>query len=299
MDENSFEFREINPLTDLGFEVACHTLYISEDTRKLIAAGVYKPTVKLFDFKIGIMKFERHLSTDPIKLIGLEEDAEKFAILKNDKTVEFHTKGGLHEKVRMPTQPKDMILNKTTAEIYFGGKYDEIYRFNLEQGRFLKNISCKGGQRMSLSDAHGLLGVVNGKELTFIDTRCKEVVFSRSLDDEILSISQDETGLKYALGADNGCVYEYDFRSKVPQKRIEFESFIKKIQYSGKNLVIASGKRIDFVDGDFKNVSCIQPGFFINDYAINNGLVFVGGENSSIKTYVSENIGPIPSWIDY
>lgn len=293
-------FKEIQVLAELNFPVACNGISISKDKNRLLVVGVYPPSVKLFDLKSGILKFERHLVSDPLKIISLEEDAEKFSILRNDKTIEFHTRNGYYEKVKTPNQPKDMILNTSTSELYLGGNYDEIYRFNLEQGRFLKSIGI-AGNRLSWSDKHGLLCAISKKSLNFIDTRSKDIVYIKTYENELISIAQDESGEKYALGDDSGNLIEYDFRGENPIKSISFEnSFPQKIQFSGNSLITAENTNIWIIPekvNDLNDSTKLNMTFHISDFSVDRGLIIVGGENQSIKTIVSKELGEIPSWI--
>lgn len=297
MQRKFFEFVEIMPFSDLNFPIACNCMTISNDRQKLLVAGVYKPTVKFFNLKSGILKFERHIACDPLKIVCLEDDAEKFGILRDDKTMEFHVKGGLYEKVKIPYQPKDVVINKTTAELYMGGKYDEIYRFNMEQGRFLKSIPCAGATQMSYSQQHGLLCAVRDNTFSVIDTRTKSAVFTRHSEEELLSIAQDETGLKYAIGNESGDVIEYDFRSATPLKKQQFENFARKIQYSEKNIAVAVNSTVRFMSEDSSNeISTIETKFIINDFHIDSGFVIVGGEAAQVKIFTCLDLGKLPNW---
>lgn len=289
-------FKEIASLADLSFSVACIDICISPNTRKMITTGIYKPTIKLFDLKSGVMKFERHLVCDPLKNFFLEDDGEKFAILRNDKTIEFHVKGGLHEKVRTANQPQDVVLNKFNSELYIGGNYNEINRFNMEQGRFMKSIASAGASRMSFSDVHTLLGTISKNNLTFIDTKSKTEIFSRIYDEELVSIAQDNTGLKYVLGTEAGQLLEYDLRSPKVFRSLDLDEFSIKTCYSGKNIVTGTSKQLYFIDENSK-VSNINPGFIINTFCIEGGAAFIGGENTEIKTYICEDFGKVPEWI--
>ena len=292
-------FKEVKSLNDLNFSVACNDIAISPNGKKLIASGIYKPTLKLFDLKNTVMKFERHLVSDPIKNLFLEDNGEKFAILRNDKTIEFHIKGGLHEKIKTVNQPHDIILNKFASELYIGGNYNEINRFNLEQGRFLKSIPCNGATRFSFSEVHTLFGTIFKNNLRFIDPKTKTDVFSKNYEEEIISISQDETGLKYVLGTESGQLLEYDLRSPKVLRSLQFENFLSEIFYSGKNILASTVKKIYLVkENDMKYIetNSINPGFLINTFCSNGGVVFVGGEAVQIKTFVCEDLGKIPDW---
>lgn len=292
-------FKEISSLHGLEFPVSCNDICISSNGRKLLTTGIYKPTVKLFDTKSGIIKFERHLVSDPLKNFFLD-DGEKFAILRNDKTIEFHVKGGLHEKIRTIKQPQDVSLNKFVAELYIGGNFNEINRFSLEQGRFLKSITCSGATRISFSEINTLLAASFKNNITFIDTRTRNEIFQKQYDDEIVSICQDASGLKYLVGFETGKLFEYDLRSPKSLREIELESFAIKACYAGKFITVGTQKQIYFIDeltDKIEECSLIHPGFIINTFCIDGGIAFVGGENQAIKTYICEDFGKVPEWV--
>lgn len=292
MQDKELNAKEIHPLSDFGFPMACHSIAISQNGSKVAAIGVYKPTIKLFDLKAASIKFERHVLSDPLKILSLEENCEKFSVLRSDRAVEFHTKAGLQDMLKTPSQPKDMIYNPVAAELYLGGNYNEIYRFNMAQGRFLKGIPFTG-VRMSWSHAHGLLGAISKNSLVFIDTRSKTDVFRTVHNAELLSISQDSTGLKYAVGNEIGEVKEYDFRSIKPLNSYTFGSFIQKIEFAPAGLVAAAGTKLHLIK---ENTASIDVGFQIYDFVIDNGLLMIGGENPEIKTLLCDAFGTAPAW---
>lgn len=290
-----YSFKEFEYLADFEFPVACNDLCFSENRRRLLAVGVYKPSVRLFDMKSSTMKFERHLANDPLRVLSLEDDAEKFAILRNDKAIEFHTKGGLHEQIKVPAQPKDMLLNKISSELYVGGGYGEIYRLSLDQGRFLRSIPCKGANSISFSKSNGILGAVARNSLSLFDSRSKNKIFSRDYNDEVLCISMNDQGLKYVIGTEIGEILEYDLRSPRPLRKMDVGGFVRKVAYHGS--ILASTNNIVSVISDDGVVASISPGFSINTFSADGGTIFVGGESATIKGYYSEELGLPPSWI--
>lgn len=293
------EYRKLNtvairPLPELQFPVACHSICISADGNKVAAVGVYKPTIKLFDLKAGSMKFERHMLCDPLKILSLEGNSEKFIVLRSDRTIEFHTKGGLHDTVRVPEQPRDVLYNPVSAELYFGGNYSEIYRFNMVQGRFLKSIPG-AGTRMAWSAVNGLLGAVSKDTVVFIDSRSRDSVFTTRHSGELLSIAQDTSGLKYAVGNDDGDVLEYDLRSPKILASHSLGSFVQKLDFTDTALVAASDTRLSLIH---KDVASVDLGFRIYDFAVDGGLILAGGEDPEIKMLFCEELGSAPHWVE-
>lgn len=286
------KYAEVEMPKEFTFPIACTDIAVSYDGKKLIAGGVYKPTVKFFDLKTGIAKYERHLVADLLKIVCLDDEAEKYAVLRNDKNIEFHLKSGLYEKILLPFQPKDVCLNRVASEMYFVGNNNQMLRFSLEQGRFLKSIENGKGTRVCFSSQHGLIGVSNNNIATFIDSRMKEAIYQMNVESEILSIAQDNTGLKYAIGTETGMLAEYDFRSMSPVSTYEHNGHVTDICYSQKYLFSSTTNEIRVSDS--KEHEIINPGFLINTFSVDGGMLYVGGESENIKGFSFESIGRIP-----
>lgn len=288
-----FNIKEFEHLPDLDFPVACNDLCFSRNGNKLLSVGIYKPCVKYFDFKAMSHKFVRHLVCDPLRIVSLDDDADKFAILRNDKTIELHMKSGLYEAVKTPKQPTCFHYNRIQSELYIGGEFNEIHRLNLEQGKFMKNIPSKG-TFISFSEVHGLLGAVSDSELGFFDSRSREFASSNKIEG-ISSFNFSENGLKYCIGTNKGECIEFDFRSTKPIRNLKFEDRINKISYVNKNIMVSSDMQIAVIS-EQDNCDFITPEFKINTFDVSNGLIFVGGENDKIKGYCSDKLGDFPNW---
>lgn len=291
----SSKFKELCSLPDFRFPLLCTDLSLSRDQRKLLAIGKYKPSVKLFDLKTLTLKFERNLVCDPLRVISLDNEADKFAVLRNDKTLEFHLNSGVYERIKTPQQPRSIVLNNRTAELYMGGCYYEIYRFNFEQGRFLKSIQSIGGENLSISNINGILGASMDNNIAFFDSRTKEEIFTRKIDDNISGFAFDETGIKYALCTDTGVCLEHDFRSEKPIRNTKVGSTSNKIMYSKTNLLCSTGSNICLWQAD-NNIEYLDVGFTINTFDGAGGILFVGGEEERIKGYCSDVLGDYNSW---
>jgi len=296
MKSKSFNFKEFNYLSDSQFPVACNDLSFSQNKKKLLAVGIYKPSVKMFDMKTSIMKFERHLASDPIKVLPFQEDAEKFSILRNDRTLEFHITGGFYDKIKLPQSAREMALNSIKAELYLGGAFKEVYRFSLDQGRFLKSIPCNGATSIALSPSNGLICTANENKLSFHDSRSNGEVFSREYKNDILCCDINSTGLNYSIGKEDGECIEYDFRSDQPQRSILQSSLIKKIRYHNKNILFSTNDSLFILPEASETCDLVLAGVEINTFDFDGGVILVGGECSDIKGFYSEHMGVLPNW---
>lgn len=294
MNNDLFKIKSLSSLSDFKFPIACNDLCISKNGKKLLAVGIYKPTVKLFDLKTLTLKYERNIICDPLKICLLDDDAEKYCILRNDKTLEFHLNSGSYETIKLPYHGKDVLYNEVSSELYISANCEEIFRFNLEQGRFLKNIQSSSCDFMKLSKINGILGVGYDNQIRFFDSRVKEEIFCKEFDTrQLIGFDFDDTGTKYCI-SDDWSIWEYDFRSENFIRQIVINN-CSKLVYAKKNLIASRGKLLCFITHDdrieYKNL-----GFNINTFDVHNGVVFVGGENEQIKGYCSSVLGDCPSW---
>lgn len=126
----------------------------SPDGKFLIVGGTYSPRIRCYELAEMSMKFERYVDSEVVDLLMLSEDYGKLAILGADRTVMFHAPYGNHEKIRLPTFGRAMAYEKTTCDLLVvssgkrtspgSGQKDamgEVYRFNLDEGRFSQPYS--------------------------------------------------------------------------------------------------------------------------------------------------------------
>lgn len=114
----------------------------------------------------------------------LGQDWMKLAILGHDRTIEFHAGYGKHETIRVPKFARAIDYDQTSCDLLVTSSAHEIYRFNLEEGRFReplvlwdssksKNNSDDGGATcIAISPTHALhaIGAEDGL-LRFYDAR--------------------------------------------------------------------------------------------------------------------------------
>lgn len=182
--------------------------------------------------------------------------------LQTDRSLEFHTPSGLHYTTRIPRYGRDLKFNRRTAEALIpavGVNADgngEVFRLNLEVGRFMKGFevdvggddfdslgggALQGGIRAGsvncaavADESHGLLafGTSQGT-VEFWDSRSRNRVSALGPPTStlVLDTGQDTTrpeitalefhpsGLNLAAGDGNGILHTYDLRSPVPLLR--------------------------------------------------------------------------------
>ena len=161
--DSNFRHR-ITLLQDLEMPVSSTKVRQSSDGKFLIVGGTYSPRIRCYELAEMSMKFERYIDSEIVDLLILSEDYGKLAILGADRTVMFHAPYGNHEKIRIPTFGRAMAYEKSTCDLMVvsSGKrisksssasvndqsaMGEVYRFNLDEGRFSQPYSFTSALR--------------------------------------------------------------------------------------------------------------------------------------------------------
>ncbi|KAK0354553.1 Small ribosomal subunit biogenesis [Friedmanniomyces endolithicus] len=251
----------IELLQDFEFEEASACVRVSENGEWAMSTGTYKPQIHTHYLPHLSLSFARHTDTLNQTFILLSSDYTKSLHLQTDRSLEFHTAGGLHYRTRLPRYGRDLKFNKRTAEALVpvvGVNADgsgEVYRLNLELGRYMKayevNVggddfeslgggALQGGIRTGAvncaaiaEESHGLMAF--GTSLSTVelwDSRSRNRVSvigqpSSSLASDVDATPQitalefHRSGLNFATGSSTGVVHTYDLRLPVPLLRKE------------------------------------------------------------------------------
>lgn len=137
----------ITLLQDLEMPASSSKVRQSPDGQYLIVGGTYAPRIRCYELQEMSMKFERYLDSEVVDLLVLGEDYGKLAILGNDRSVSFHAPYGFHSSIRLPTFGRAMAYEKSTCDLLVvssgkrgavddGRSSGQVYRFNLDEGRF-------------------------------------------------------------------------------------------------------------------------------------------------------------------
>nr|CAD2166220.1 unnamed protein product [Meloidogyne enterolobii] len=128
--------KRVQLLQNLEMPSVSRTISFSSDGNYLFTTGSYKPTLKCFDLNELSLKFERGLDADVVKFHLLSDDYTKFILLEEERFVEFHTGYGRYFRLRIPHFGRDISFCREISEAYIAGCRNEIFRLNLELGRF-------------------------------------------------------------------------------------------------------------------------------------------------------------------
>jgi ribosome biogenesis protein ENP2 len=110
--------------------------------------------------------------------------------MQADRTVELHTQGGFHYRTRIPRFGRALAYHFPSCDALFGASGNEVYRLNLEQGRYLTPLvlgkgsddnsgggasTVAGVNAIDINPAHGLwaFGIDGNGTVEFWDPRSR------------------------------------------------------------------------------------------------------------------------------
>ncbi|KAL6504932.1 hypothetical protein OROHE_023690 [Orobanche hederae] len=319
--KNPDYLQRVDLIQDLRFETATSRIKVTPDGEYLIASGIYPPQVKVFELRELSLKFERHLISEIINFQVLDDDYSKIAFLCADRSVCLHAKYGSHYSLRIPRMGRDIAYDSWYCDVICAASSPDLYRINLEQGRFLSPLSTQSPALnvVSRSKVHGL--VASGGEdgaVECFDMRTRSsvgrvhaVASAGDIDGEVTAIEFDgDGGYLMAVGSGAGKILVYDLRSSNPM-RVKDHIKIKKILKRKPDYVIGGQREYIIInDLDFtlsiitfaESMTSIEPtGGKINDMCVfkESGLILLALDSSQIPSYFIPALGPAPKWCSY
>ena len=220
--------RRIELLQDFSFPEASQTISTSADGRFVVATGTYPPRVRVFDTAELSMKFERYMDSTPISCCLLSDDFSKLAFLLDDRNIELHAAYGKHHKTRIPRAGRHMVYHAPTAELLIGAQGNEVFRLNLEEGRFFAPLvsDAPAVNKVVVSRITALIGLAcEGGTCEFFDPRSNERASKLQILDfsttstsipAATCLSFEEGGMGFAVGTSDGRCLLYDLRMTKP-----------------------------------------------------------------------------------
>ncbi|KAI0284599.1 hypothetical protein BGY98DRAFT_947704 [Russula aff. rugulosa BPL654] len=172
------------------FPEASIRIKTTRDGHHAIATGTYKPQMRVWDLDQLALKFERHADVENVDFIILSDDWTKTLHLQADRTIELHTQGGFHYRTRIPRFGRTLAYHFPSCDALFGASGNEVYRLNLEQGRYLSPLvlgegsdddgggganTVAGVNAIDINTAHGLwaFGIDGNGTVEFWDPRSR------------------------------------------------------------------------------------------------------------------------------
>lgn len=312
--------RRIELLQDFEMPVASSNVCVSADKQYIMASGVYKPRVRCYETSELCMKFERCLDSEIVKFCVLSEDYSKMVFLTCDRCVEFHAQYGHYYRTRIPKFGRDLVYHYPSCDLYLVGASSEVYRLNLEQGRFLNSVQTNAIEinTCDINPVHQLFaaGTAEGHvECWDPRSRSRVGVLDIGLSgldyqslDEVPAVTAllFRDGLTMGLGTSTGHVLLYDLRSTKPLliKDHQYGLPINSIAFQDKLDVVLStdSKILKIWDRETgKPFTSIEPSTDINDLCLypDSGLLFMATESPKMLVYYIPSLGPAPRWCSF
>ena len=307
--------RHIQLIQDLEMPVVSNRVAVSPDGHYILATGTYKPRVRCFEVEQLSMKFERCFDSEAVTFEVISPDYAKMIFLQCDRHVEIHSQNGRYYRLRIPRFGRDLVYNSHHCDTYFAGDSSEIYRLNLEQGRFLQpySIDAPGSNVCKINQEHQLIsiGTVNGTVEAF-DPRSRQrvgrldcVMQSEEAEGEVTSLAYRD-GLNFGVGFSNGIVMLYDLRSPKPLliKDHMYGLPIKKMVFQKQNDYVLSmdSKAVKIWERETgKAYAAIESEPNLNDLALypDSGLLLLANEQPKMQVHFIPSLGPAPRWCSF
>jgi ribosome biogenesis protein ENP2 len=253
------------------------------------------------------MKFERCLDAEIVKFHMLSEDYSKFVCLLSDRQLEIHAQYGFYYRTRIPKFGRDLAYHSPSCDLYIVGASSEIYRLNLDQGRYMTPLrtNARSCNVCEINPHHQLLTI--GTEQGGVEcwdprsnTQCGQMTVSSDTLDPGggTGLQHAVTALKYknaltlAVGTASGQVLLYDLRSPTPflEKDHHYSIPVHSIAFQrSQDLVLSADAKALRIwhCSDGSPFTAIEPDHAINDvcYLPETGMVFMACEDSKMLSY--------------
>lgn len=311
--------RRLELIQDFEMPSVSNCVKVSPDEQFICATGTYKPRFRCYDVYELCLKFERGLDANVVNFEYLSEDYSKVCFLQDDRYVEFHTQFGRLMRMRIPKYGRDLAYYPPSCDMYFVGVSSEIYRINLEKGRFMKPLQTQATEIncCAFNPVNYLFGC--GSKFGHLECwdprsrlRCGflDIATSNFVQDYDISTVPGITAMKFrndgltvALGTSTGHVLLYDLRAMKPflVKDHNYELPILSIEFQDtQDLVLSMDTKILKLwnRNNGTPLTAIEPGVNLNQLCVvpSSGLIFLANEAPKILTYFIPSLGPAPRW---
>ncbi|XP_059685388.1 nucleolar protein 10 isoform X3 [Gavia stellata] len=263
--------RRIELIQDFDMPTVSTKIKVSRDGQYIMAVGTYKPRIRCFDTYQLSQKFERCLDSEVVTFEILSDDYSKIVFLQCDRFVEFHSQHGHYYRTRIPKFGRDFSYHYPSCDLYFVGASSEVYRLNLEQGRFLNSLQTDASESnvCDINPVHFLfaMGTAEGK-VEYWDPRTRNRV--GLLDCALSSVTADT--------------------------EIDGLPSISALKFDG-----ALNMAVGTSTGQGKIFTSMEPEYDINDVCLypNSGMLMTANEAPKMNIYYIPVLGPAPKWCSF
>ncbi|KAJ7838270.1 NUC153 and WD40 repeat-containing nucleolar rRNA processing-related protein [Mycena olivaceomarginata] len=305
-----------------GFEFpeASNRIKTTRDGQFAIATGTYKPQMRVWDLGQLTLKFERHSDAENVDFVMLSDD---------------WTKAGSTTAPASRASAARLRTTSPPATRSSPPAGNEIYRLNLDQGRFMTPLALQddthdilGVNTVDINPAHQLLAFgLEGPasaQVQFWDLRSRTSVGVLRLPrsrlgagvDAALSvtaISSRADGLSYAIGTSTGHTLLYDIRAAQPfaLKDQGYGLPVKNVAWieggsrmAGDGMVLSADRKVIKIwdrNSPSTNFAAITPAADLNHvhHVPASGLLMTANEGIQMATYYIPQLGPAPRWASF
>ncbi|POS86308.1 putative isomerase YbhE [Erysiphe pulchra] len=326
-------------LQDFEFDEASICVRVSEDGEWIMSTGTYKPQIHTHYLPHLSLSFARHTTSLNQSFVLLSSDYSKSVHLQTNRTLEFHTPGGCHYQTRLPRYGRDLQYARHSTEILVPAVgvnaegSGEVYRLNLELGRFMRSYQVDvGSENLTAKEGGGLQGSIDAGSVNvaaiaedshnllafgtsigtveFWDPRSKEragILSQKS--GEITALDFNSSGLSLVTGSSKGVIQIFDLRRPTPilTKDQGYGYSIKTLLHlttsSEEKKILSADQRViklwDETDG--KPWTSIEPTVDINSVAWckNSGMLVTANEGKQQHAFLIPQLGPAPRWCSF
>lgn len=324
-------------LQDFEFEEASVCVRVSEDGQWIMSTGTYKPQIHTHDLNQLSLSWARHTTSLNQSFVLLSPDSTKSLHLQSDRKLEFHTLAGCHHEIRLPRYGRDLVYDRSSTEALVPAaglgtnNTGEVFRLNLELGRFMKSYEIDVGGDEGIEtglqgsieagcvnaaaiaeNTHNLLAFGTSKgSVELVDPRVKSrVAVLEGLEGEVTSLDFNPyTGLSLVTGTSQGVCSIFDLRRPVPLLRKEqgFGFGIKNILHlktaSQERKILSADKKIikiwDETTGEAW--TSIEPITDLNhvQWVKDTGTLVTANEGKQQHVFHIPALGSAPTWCGF
>ncbi|KAI9681832.1 MAG: hypothetical protein M1829_000577 [Trizodia sp. TS-e1964] len=314
-------------LQDFEFQEASSCVRVSEDGQWVMSTGTYKPQIHTHYLPHLSLSFARHTTSLNQTFLLLSSDYSKSLHLQTDRSLEFHTPGGCHYKTRISRYGRDLKYDKRSAEALIpavGTNRDghgEVYRLNLEIGRFMKGYEIDIGE----ANSYGLQGAIDAGSVNtaaiaeeshnllafgtslgtveFWDPRSRNRVGILPGKGEVTAVEFERNGLNIATGSSEGITRLYDLRSPIPfiTKDQGYGYPIHTLLFMNDKIMSADKRIIKIWERDGAPWTSVEPSVDLNSVAWcrGSGMLLTANEGPQQHALFIPQLGPAPKWCSF
>ncbi|KAF4322196.1 hypothetical protein G195_003523 [Phytophthora kernoviae 00238/432] len=293
--------RRVELLQDFHFPAGSQRVKMSSDGHYVVATGLYAPSVKVFDVRDLSLKFERGLDAEVVQLEVLSSDFGKLAFLQADRE---------------------------NCELYVAASGHEVYRINLDQGRFVAPLELQSQDSaanvVQLNPIHQLVGVgCEDGVVEMFDSRAQPRVGSldvaahfalsrRNADKqlEVTALRFDDDGLTFGVGTSEGQCLLYDLRSSrpllekshqygLPIVDLQFHDYARKVISSDAKVIKIWDRRDGAVFTNVETPAEVKDVCVVEGAQGKSGVILVAGEQERVMSYYIPELGIAPKWCSF